>query len=41
VNLDKCGVTFSKKHIILVRKQLPDFYQIRMRRPINDEKCVV
>lgn len=40
-NLDKSAVNFSKKHSILVSELLNDFYTIKCRRPITDEKVVV
>lgn len=39
-NLDRCVLAFSKKHMLLVHRNLSDFYTIRLRKPFtgNHEK---
>lgn len=32
-NLDKSVLVFSKKHLILVHRNLSDFYTVRLRKP--------
>ena len=37
-NLDKSILVFSKKHVILVHRNLSDFYNIRLRKPFEGER---
>ena len=36
-NLDKSMLVFSKKHVILVHRNLADFYSIRLRKPFQGD----
>lgn len=36
-NLDKSMLVFSKKHLILVHRNLSDFYTVRLRKPFQGE----
>ena len=40
-NLDKAPLVFSKKHSFILHEQLQDFYTVRTRRPITDDKALV
>ena len=37
-NLDKSMIVFSKKHLILVHRNLFDFYTVRLRKPFTGDK---
>lgn len=36
-NLDKSVLVFSKKHVILVHRNLADFYSIRLRKAFSGD----
>jgi hypothetical protein len=40
-NLDKSNVNFSKKQSLIVHESLLDYYTVKCRRPITDDKAVV
>jgi hypothetical protein len=40
-NLDKSGIVFSKKHLILAGQNLQDFYLVKTRKPIVDENTFI
>ena len=40
-NLDKSPLTFSKKHSFILNENLADFYTVKTRKPITDDKAVV
>jgi hypothetical protein len=40
-NLDKGGIMFSKKHLILAGQNLQDFFLIKTRKPIMDEATFI
>lgn len=40
-NLDKCPIGFSKKHAMLVKKHLMDFYTVKLKKPIHDKNFYV
>jgi len=40
-NLDKCFIVFSKKHAMLVKRQLSDFYTIKLKKPFTDKNAYI
>jgi hypothetical protein len=40
-NLDKSALNFSKKQSLLLHECLFDYYTLKARRPITDDKAVV
>jgi hypothetical protein len=40
-NFDRCPLVFSKKHSFILNQNLNDFYVIKLRRPLTDDKAVI
>ena len=40
-NFDRCPLVFSKKHSFILNENLNDFYVIKLRRSLTDDKAVI
>jgi hypothetical protein len=41
IQIEKSPLTFSKKHSFILNEHLNDFYVVKTRRPITDDKALI